>query len=120
MQYSDGVFLEILGDETKATRQMMINWCVVGHTRFGANPSLLQRCAHCLLLLVARCRCRRLHNRLAWQLTPALPSAACSVCRRKVRVTPTFVIFRDGEKVHSHGGINETNLHRVRGWMEAA
>lgn len=26
-QYKDGVFLEIMGDESKATRQMMINWC---------------------------------------------------------------------------------------------
>ena len=29
-------------------------------------------------------------------------------------MTPTFIIFRNGEKVHQHGGINETNLHRVR------
>ena len=35
--------------------------------------------------------------------------------RRKVKVTPTFIIFRDGDKVHQHGGINETNLHRVSG-----
>lgn len=56
MQYSDAVFLQIMGDETKETRAMMIEW--------------------------------------------------------KVRVTPTFVLFRDGEKVHSHGGINEVNLHR--------
>ncbi|EFN51580.1 hypothetical protein CHLNCDRAFT_140076 [Chlorella variabilis] len=55
-QYSDALFTEIYGDETKATRQMMIDM--------------------------------------------------------KVRVTPTFAIFRGGEKVHSHGGINETNLHR--------
>ena len=26
--------------------------------------------------------------------------------------TPTFVLFRGGERVHSHGGINETNLHK--------
>jgi hypothetical protein len=31
-----------------------------------------------------------------------------------IKVTPTFVLFRGGAKVHSHGGINETNLHRVR------
>lgn len=28
-QYKDGVFLEIMGDESKATRQMMINWCAL-------------------------------------------------------------------------------------------
>jgi thioredoxin-related protein len=56
-QYSDAVFLEIFGDESKATRQMMIDW--------------------------------------------------------KVKVTPTFVLFRDGQLVHNHGGINETKLHRV-------
>ncbi|PRW20350.1 Thioredoxin H2-2 [Chlorella sorokiniana] len=55
-QYKDGLFMEIMGDESKATRQMMINW--------------------------------------------------------KVKVTPTFIIFRNGEKVHQHGGINETNMHR--------
>lgn len=33
----------------------------------------------------------------------------------QVKVTPTFALFRGGEKVHSHGGINETNLHRVGG-----
>lgn len=32
-------------------------------------------------------------------------------------MTPTFALFRGGEKVHSHGGINETNLHRVGGWL---
>jgi hypothetical protein len=57
-QYTDAVFLEIFGDETKDTRQMMIDM--------------------------------------------------------SIKVTPTFVLFRGGEKVHSHGGINETNLHRVR------
>ncbi|PSC74643.1 thioredoxin [Micractinium conductrix] len=55
-QYSDAHFYEILGDESKATRAMMIE--------------------------------------------------------NKVRVTPTFLIFRNGERVHSHGGVNETNLHR--------
>lgn len=40
--------------------------------------------------------------------------------RRKVKVTPTFIIFRNGEKVHQHGGINETNLHRVRGQLPGA
>lgn len=40
--------------------------------------------------------------------------------RRKVKVTPSFIIFRNGEKVHQHGGINETNLHRVRGGAAAA
>jgi hypothetical protein len=56
-QYTDAVFLEIFGDETKDTRQMMIDM--------------------------------------------------------SIKVTPTFVLFRGCEKVHSHGGINETNLHRV-------
>lgn len=55
-QYSDAIFLEVFGDETKATRQMMVDM--------------------------------------------------------KVRVTPTFALFRGGHKVHSHGGINETNLHK--------
>ncbi|KAL4431481.1 hypothetical protein ABPG75_006737 [Micractinium tetrahymenae] len=54
--YSDGVFAQIMGDESKANRSMMIE--------------------------------------------------------NKVKVTPTFIIYRGGEKVHSHGGINETNLHR--------
>jgi hypothetical protein len=31
----------------------------------------------------------------------------------KVKVTPTFVLFRNGESVHSHGGVNERNLHRA-------
>lgn len=56
-QYTDAVFLEIIGDETKDTRGMMIDM--------------------------------------------------------SIKVTPTFVLFRAGERVHSHGGINETNLHRV-------
>ncbi|GAB4816320.1 hypothetical protein N2152v2_003366 [Parachlorella kessleri] len=30
-----------------------------------------------------------------------------------IKVTPTFVLYRDGEKVHSHGGVNERNLHRA-------
>lgn len=38
----------------------------------------------------------------------------------KVKVTPSFLIFRDGQKVHQHGGINETNLHRVRACARAA
>ena len=29
----------------------------------------------------------------------------------KIRVTPTFVLFRDGENVHQHGGINQKNFH---------
>ena len=33
--------------------------------------------------------------------------------------TPTFVVLRNGEKLHSHGGINETNLHRVSELREA-
>ncbi|KAL4419546.1 hypothetical protein ABPG77_006877 [Micractinium sp. CCAP 211/92] len=56
MQYSDAVFTQIMGDENKANRSMMIE--------------------------------------------------------NKVKVTPTFIIYRGGQKVHSHGGINETNLHR--------
>ena len=30
-----------------------------------------------------------------------------------VKVTPTFVLYRGGERVHSHGGVNEGNLHKA-------
>ena len=33
--------------------------------------------------------------------------------KMSIKVTPTFVLYRDGEKVHSHGGVNERNLHRA-------
>ena len=46
--------------------------------------------------------------------TDSPPDLACLPPPRQVRVTPTFLIFRNGERVHSHGGVNETNLHRVR------
>jgi thiol-disulfide isomerase/thioredoxin len=29
----------------------------------------------------------------------------------KIKVTPTFVLFRDGKNVHQHGGINQKNFH---------
>lgn len=29
----------------------------------------------------------------------------------KIKVTPTFVLFRNGESVHQHGGINQKNFH---------
>lgn len=32
----------------------------------------------------------------------------------KVKVTPSFLIFRGGEMVNKHGGINEANLHKAR------
>lgn len=33
--------------------------------------------------------------------------------RMGVRVTPFFVLYRNGEKVHAHGGVNEDCLHRA-------
>lgn len=41
LQYTDAVFLDIVGDETKATRQMMINWCAAWLACFWFLWSLL-------------------------------------------------------------------------------
>lgn len=30
-----------------------------------------------------------------------------------VKVTPYFALYRNGEKVHGHGGVNEGNLHKA-------
>lgn len=53
--YSNAVFLELFGDESKDTRALMV--------------------------------------------------------KMGIRVTPTFVLYRDGQRVHSHGGVNEKNFH---------
>lgn len=47
-QYKDAVFLEIMGDESKATRQMMINWC--GALCFGGTAAVVCGGSGCLLL----------------------------------------------------------------------
>lgn len=52
------------------------------------------------------------------------PPALCLLPQKlmismKVKVTPTFVLYRGTEQVHSHGGVNENNFHKaiqVRGW----
>ena len=33
--------------------------------------------------------------------------------RTGVKVTPFFALYRNGERVHGHGGVNEANLHKA-------
>lgn len=39
------------------------------------------------------------------------PDTRAMMKEMQVRVTPTFVMYRNGEKMHSHGGINQKNFH---------
>lgn len=44
-----------------------------------------------------------------------LPPCLCKqmMIRMGVKVTPYFALYRNGERVHGHGGVNEANLHKA-------
>lgn len=133
--YRDALFLEIFGDESKDTRVRTLSLF------FFFPRCLLESFAKKKLNKLLRCNSRFASSQCArrshwwWKgrpgssrrrghrscLCPASTSLvfSCSCSLQKlmiemgIKVTPTFVIYRGGERVHSHGGVNEGNLHKA-------
>lgn len=97
-RFKDCVFLDVVGDESPATRKMMVG------TR--AHVHDMRTHTHTRPLVRARAGSTCIHAGARSHMAGAMRVQV----NMKVKSTPTFILHRGGEVVHSFSGIKNNTL----------